>query len=198
MSLRFVGFLVAGLGNPGEQYRNTRHNLGHLVIDRLAQNVDITVSGFPPTNSFIRAEFGRARIGEEEVILVKPLTFMNLSGKSIKPLLDFFNLSPSRLIVVHDDLDLPLGVVRIKAGGGSGGHRGLDSIIVHLRTNEFTRVRIGIGRPRGRQNPAKYVLNPFTGRQWDIIDPAIDRAVAAVLAIITWGVERAMSEYNRS
>ncbi|MDI6689811.1 MAG: aminoacyl-tRNA hydrolase [Actinomycetota bacterium] len=198
MSLRSVGFLVAGLGNPGERYRDTRHNLGHLVIDRLAQNLDITINEFPPTSSFIRAEFGRARIDEEEVILAKPLTFMNLSGKSIKALLDFFNLSPSRLIVVHDDLDLSLGVVRIKAGGGTGGHRGLDSIIVHLKTDEFTRVRIGIGRPPGRQDPAKYVLNPFTERQWDIIDPAIDRAVAAVLAIIRWGVERAMSEYNRS
>ncbi len=198
MSLRSVGFLVAGLGNPGEQYRDTRHNLGHLVIDRLAQNLDITINEFPPASSFIRAEFGRVRIDEEEVILAKPLTFMNLSGESIKALLDFFNLSPSRLIVVHDDLDLPLGVVRIKAGGGTGGHRGLGSIIVHLKTDEFTRVRIGIGRPPGRQDPAKYVLNPFTERQWDIIDPAIDRAVAAVLAIIRWGVERAMSEYNRS
>ncbi|MEW6189235.1 MAG: aminoacyl-tRNA hydrolase [Actinomycetota bacterium] len=197
-SLRSMGFLVVGLGNPGEQYRDTRHNLGHLVIDRLAQDLVITIKEFPPTSGFIQAEFGRARIDEREVILAKPLTFMNLSGESIKALLDFFNFSPSQLVVVHDDLDLPLGRVRIKAGGGSGGHRGLDSIIVHLKTDEFTRVRIGIGRPPGRQDPAKYVLNPFTERQWDIVDPAIDRAVGAVLAIIRWGVERAMSEYNRS
>lgn len=186
-------FLILGLGNPGEEYRDTRHNVGYMVVDRMARDL-----GIPLEQTAFKALFGRGKVGSEDILLAKPLTFVNLSGGSAKALLDGFEITFFNLLVIHDDLDLPLSTIRVKMGGRSGGHRGLESIIEHLGTNEFGRIRIGIGHPPGRQDPATYVLRPFTRRQWREMDVAVGRAIDAILVVVREGYQKAMSEYNRS
>lgn len=186
-------FLILGLGNPGEEYRNTRHNVGYMVVDRMARDLEI-----PLEQTAFKALFGRGKVGSEDILLAKPLTFVNLSGESAKALLDGFEIASFNLLVIHDDLDLPLSTIRVKMGGRSGGHRGLESIIDYLGTNEFGRIRIGIGRPPGRQDPAAYVLHPFTRRQWRKMDVAMGRAIDAILVVVQKGYHEAMSEYNKS
>jgi PTH1 family peptidyl-tRNA hydrolase len=185
--------LIVGLGNPGIEYQFTPHNLGFLTVDRLAERGKISVS-----NRHGRAVTGRTRIASDEVLLVKPETFMNLSGLSVSELVQKYEVNVATdLIVVHDELDLPLGTVRIKQRGGTAGHNGLESIQGALGTDEFTRVRMGIAPDHPVRDGARYVLAQFKKSQYEAVDLLLDTAADAVTAIITDGAQAAMNRFNR-
>ena len=185
--------LIVGLGNPGIEYQFTPHNLGFLTIDRLADRLKVSVN-----NRHARALTGRGRIGNEEVLLAKPETFMNLSGLSVTELAGKYEVSVSTdLIVVHDELDLPFGTVRIKQRGGTAGHNGLESILGALGTDEFTRIRMGISPDHPVRNGAAYVLAQFKKSQLEAVDQLLDTAADAVTSIITDGAQAAMNRFNR-
>jgi peptidyl-tRNA hydrolase, PTH1 family len=178
--------LIVGLGNPGIEYQFTPHNLGFLTVDRIANDRNVEVR-----NRQCQALTGRARIEGEEVLLAKPETFMNLSGMSVQGLLAEYELRPeSDLIVIYDELDLPLGTIRIRKRGSSAGHNGMKSIIGALQTQEFLRIRIGIA-------PEKRILKPFTKRQLKVVDEVLDTAAEAVKVILTEGPDAAMNRFNR-
>jgi PTH1 family peptidyl-tRNA hydrolase len=185
-------FLVVGLGNPGEEYANTLHNLGFLVIDRLAAQHGIRV-----TRREARALVGVGSIEGRDVVLAKPQTFMNLSGTSVKPLLEKYSLTAQDLILVYDELDLPWTALRIKPKGSAAGHNGADSVIRSLGTNEFARVRLGIHPGHVIRNGADFVLSSFARRQREELDELIGYAADAVRAMLAEGVEKAMTKYNR-
>jgi PTH1 family peptidyl-tRNA hydrolase len=178
--------LIVGLGNPGIEYQFTPHNLGFLTVDRIA-----TDRGVDVRNHQCRALTGRTQVGNEQVLLAKPDTFMNLSGISVKELLSEYELHPdSDLIVIYDELDLPLGTIRIRQRGSSAGHNGMKSIIGALGTQEFLRIRLGIA-------PEKRILKPFTKRQLKVVDEVLDLAAEAVQVILTEGPGAAMNRFNR-
>lgn len=185
--------IIAGLGNPGGEYAATRHNVGFMVVDRLAREL-----GAAAEKKMFKALVGQGRVGAEKVALVKPQTYMNLSGEAVGALLSWYKLTPADLVVVYDDLDLPPGKVRVRPGGGSGGHKGMQSIIQVLGTEDFPRVRIGIGRPADPAfETARYVLSRFTPEETVIIEEALKLATEAVRCIIQSGVQQAMNLYNR-
>jgi PTH1 family peptidyl-tRNA hydrolase len=185
--------LIVGLGNPGIEYQFTPHNLGFLTVDRLAERLKTTVS-----NRHAKAVTGRARIGDEDVLLAKPETFMNLSGMSVRELVEKYEANPATdLIVVHDELDLPFGTVRIKLRGGSAGHNGLESIFGALGTQELVRVRLGIAPEHPVRDGASYVLAQFKKSQYEAVDQLLDTAADAVTAIVTDGAQAAMNRFNR-
>ena len=178
--------LIVGLGNPGPEYELTPHNLGFLTIDRIADDRNVDVR-----NRQCRAVTGRTQIGDEQVLLAKPETFMNLSGVSVRELLDEYQLRPEAdLIVIYDELDLPLGTIRIRQRGSSAGHNGMESIIGALGTQEFLRIRLGIA-------PEKKILKPFTKRQLKVVDEVLDTAAEAVEVILKEGPAAAMNRFNR-
>jgi peptidyl-tRNA hydrolase, PTH1 family len=178
--------LIVGLGNPGIEYQFTPHNLGFLTIDRIASDRGVEVR-----NHQCRALTGRTQIGNEPVLLAKPDTFMNLSGMAVKELLNEYQLhAESDLIVIYDELDLPLGTIRIRQRGSSAGHNGMKSIIGALSTQEFLRIRLGIA-------PEKRILKPFTKRQLKVVDEVLDLAAEAVSVILTEGPGAAMNRFNR-
>jgi len=183
--------VIAGLGNPGRQYRANRHNVGFLCLDRLA-----TVHHLSFDRRQKRAEVAAGRIGERRVVLAKPQTFMNESGSAVGPLIQFYKVDVACLLVIYDDLDLPLGTLRMRPSGGSGGHKGMRSIMQHLGTQSFPRLRIGIGRPPGRMDPAAYVLQDFSTEELELLDDTLDRAVATIETWLDEGVEMAMSRHN--
>jgi PTH1 family peptidyl-tRNA hydrolase len=183
--------LIVGLGNPGSERTGDRHNVGFQVLDRLSHRYRLP---------FDRLEFkgllARGTIEEKPVILLKPLSYMNLSGSVVKPVLNRYSVGSEEVLIVHDDLDLPLGRIRMRAGGGSGGHRGMTSIIASLGTESIARLRIGIGRPDG-EPPEEYVLADFTPEQSVSMEAAYEKAVAATVCFIEAGVDVAMNEYNQ-
>lgn len=183
--------LIAGLGNPGLAYRKTRHNAGFMALDRLAQKHGITTS-----RTKFRARFGEGNIGQENVILTKPQTYMNLSGASIKGFLDFYRIPVEELIVVHDDMDMNLGRIRIKEGGGDGGHKGIRSIIQSARSGKFCRIKIGIGRPQEGEEAQEYVLRPFSKAEEPLLAETLSRTVEAIEVILLEGVQQAMNRFN--
>jgi len=186
-----MDFLIVGLGNPGEEYENTPHNLGFMVIDRLAESHSIRVSRKENT-SFV----GLGETGGKQVALAKPQTYMNLSGPAVRGLLERYELKPDRLIVVYDELDLPWCSLRIRLNGSAAGHKGGKSLIGSLGTNEFTRIRIGIdpGNPvKGEQ----FVLAPFKRAQKQDVEETVGRAADAVEFILAEGAAQAMTKYNR-
>jgi len=185
-------FLVVGLGNPGPEYQNTPHNLGFLVVDRLAERNSIRVSR-KENLSYV----GLGSIGGKPVALAQPQTFMNLSGPSVKGLLERYGLQPDRLVVVYDELDLPWGSMRIKPKGSAAGHNGVKSIIGSLGTNEFARVRLGIHPGHKVGEGAKFVLGPFKRAQKQEVEETVLRAAEAVESIIAEGVEKSMTVFNR-
>jgi PTH1 family peptidyl-tRNA hydrolase len=191
-----IEFLVVGLGNPGEEYENTPHNLGFMVIDRLAESHSIRVSRKENT-SFV----GLGESGGKHVALAKPQTYMNLSGPAVRGLLERYELTPDRLIVVYDELDLPWKSLRIRLNGSAAGHNGVKSLIGSLGTNEFTRVRLGIDRiedvPGNPVKGAQYVLAPFKRAQKQDVEETVIRAADAVEFIIAEGAAQAMTKYNR-
>ena len=191
-------WLVAGLGNPGREYEHHRHNVGFMVADLLASR---TGSRFGRHRRAV-ADAAEARLGvgidSAPLVLVKPLTFMNLSGGPVASLAAFYKVPPERIIAVHDELDLPYGTVRTKLGGGENGHNGLRSISQSLSTRDYLRVRVGIGRPPGRQDPADYVLSDFTAVQRKELDFVVDRAADMVESLIRIGLEPTQNAFHAS
>jgi PTH1 family peptidyl-tRNA hydrolase len=190
-----IDFLLVGLGNPGEEYENTPHNLGFMVIDRLAGSHSIRISRKENT-SFV----GLGEVGGKHVALAKPQTYMNLSGPAVRGLLERYELKPGRLIVVYDELDLPWATLRIRIKGSAAGHKGVKSLIGSLGTNEFTRVRMGIARESEPGNPVKgeqFVLAPFKRAQKKDVEETVARAAEAVEFILAEGAAQAMTKYNR-
>jgi PTH1 family peptidyl-tRNA hydrolase len=184
-------YLIAGLGNPGRKYQFTRHNLGFRVVEALAQNHHI-----PLNQKKFQSIFGQGIIEGQKVQLLLPQTYMNLSGVAIGHWIRYFHSSPERLVVVHDDLDLAWGRLRIVAKGGAAGHRGVLSLIEHLHTNQFIRLRIGVGRPPGDQPPEVYVLEPLPTTRRDALNQLVGEAGLAVETILRDGPERAMNAVN--
>jgi PTH1 family peptidyl-tRNA hydrolase len=183
-------WLVVGLGNPGREYERSRHNLGFLVIDELARRHSGRVG-----DRAARSLTGRIRLGEHELVLAKPQTMMNLSGQAVKALRSKYDVPLERTLIVHDELDLPFSRLRVRKGGSSAGNHGLDSIIGVLGTREFTRVRVGIGKPPG--DGIDHVLGGFTGSEREQLPEVIRRAADAVEVAVDQGVERAMTDFNR-
>jgi len=184
-------YLLIGLGNPGREYKDNRHNIGFMLIDRLA--VRLNARGLKLQSKAIVIS---ALHEERKLILAKPQTYMNLSGQSVQGLLHFYKIPPENLIVAHDDLDLPLGTIRIRPGGGAGGQRGMASTIERLGTQDFPRLRLGIGRPPGRMDAADYVLQDFSRADLLIVSETLDRAADAVLTFVTNGLDKAMNKFN--
>jgi PTH1 family peptidyl-tRNA hydrolase len=184
-------YLIVGLGNPGSEYENTPHNLGFMVIDRLAESHAIRVSR-KENMSFV----GLGAIKEKAVALAKPQTYMNLSGPAVKGLLERYELTPDRLIVVYDELDLPWGTLRIKPKGSAAGHKGIGSVIGALGTDVITRVRLGI-HPDHPVSGEEFVLRPFKRSQKQEVEEAVERGSAAVESILAEGVEKSMTVFNR-
>ena len=185
--------LIVGLGNPGIEYQFTPHNLGFLAIDRIAQQCGVEVR-----NRQCRALTARAVIGSEPVLLAKPETFMNLSGVSVRELIAQHELRPeSDLIVIYDELDLPLGMIRIRQRGSSAGHNGMESLIGALGTQEFLRIRLGIAPDRKISDGVKYVLTPFRKKELKVVDEVLDTAAEAVNIILKEGPAAAMNRFNR-
>lgn len=183
--------LIVGLGNPGKAYANNRHNIGFRCINKLAK-----LQGIPLAQRGCRAQFGIGHIAGTEVALAKPRTFMNLSGKSVKSLMQRFQTPLGNLLVIHDDLDLPLGKLRFYSGGGSGGHKGVESIITQVGSQDFPRIRVGIGRPQGDEDAADYVLSDFSSEERAVIEGTIVRVAEAVLCLLREGIVAAMNKYN--
>ena len=185
--------LIVGLGNPGIEYQFTPHNLGFLAVDRIAQQCGVEVR-----NRQCRALTARAVIGSEPVLLAKPETFMNLSGISVRELVAQHELRPEAdLIVIYDELDLPLGMIRIRQRGSSAGHNGMESLIGALGTQEFLRIRLGIAPERKISDGVKYVLTPFRKKELKLVDEVLDTAAEAVNAIMKEGPAAAMNRFNR-
>ena len=186
-------FLVVGLGNPGREYRDTRHNIGFMVIDKLC-----AVLGASINKVQAKALIGSGMLEGRKIILAKPQTFMNLSGQAVGGLLRFYKVPVEQLIIAHDDLDLPLGTVRIRPGGGSAGQKGIASTIQQLGTQNFARLRLGIGRPPGQMDPSAYVLQRFSAGEQDDLTLVLDRAAAAVRTFVKEGLDAAMNQHNGS
>lgn len=186
-------YLIAGLGNPGRKYANNRHNIGFMLMDRLAERLQ---GNFSRVES--KALVTRSKFGENRLILVKPQTFMNNSGRAVASLARYYKVPLENLLVAYDDLDLDLGTIRLRPKGGSGGHKGIASVIQELGTQNFSRLRLGIGRPPGRMEAADYVLGDFSSSEREIIAAVLELGVDAVLTFINQGIENAMNEYNRN
>jgi PTH1 family peptidyl-tRNA hydrolase len=186
-------YLLIGLGNPGREYRDTRHNVGFMLIDRLI--VRLNARGLKVQS---RAIVTNAMDEDRKLILAKPQTYMNLSGQSAQGLLHFYKLPVENMLIAHDDLDIPFGTIRIRPKGGPGGQGGMASTITQLGTKDFPRLRIGIGRPPGRMDPAAYVLQDFSREEMKTLSEIIDRAADAALEFTKNGVNAAMNKYNGS
>jgi PTH1 family peptidyl-tRNA hydrolase len=187
-------WLVVGLGNPGKEYAGNRHNVGFLVADLLAARVGAKFGRSKRAHADV-AE-GRLGFGGPKLVLVKPLTYMNLSGAPVVQLAQFFKVPVDNVVAVHDELDVPYGQVRVKRGGGEGGHNGLRSMSKSLGSKEYARVRFGIGRPPGRQDPADFVLSDFGGAERKELEFLVDRAADVVEAVVLEGVEWAQNKYH--
>lgn len=186
-------FIIAGLGNPTKEYEGTRHNVGFHVIDKIADKYNISVD-----TKKSRAYIGKGMIEGQKVILVKPQTYMNLSGESIRGLVDYYKIdSESELLVIYDDISLNPGQIRIRKKGSAGGHNGIKNIITHLGTDIFPRIKVGVGeKPKG-YDLADYVLGHFSKADRELMEDGYDNAVDAVSKILTGEIEAAMNEYNR-
>lgn len=187
-------YLIIGLGNPGAKYQATRHNVGFRCVDALAAR-----HGLQFDKKQAKAQVAKGLIQGSQVILAKPQAYMNLSGDSVSGLLSFYKIPPENLLVVFDDLDLPLGTLRIRASGGSSGQKGMKHIIQRIGTQEFNRIRFGIGRPPGRMDPADYVLLPFQGDDEQLLaEETVQRAVTAIELWLAEGINSAMNDQNGS
>lgn len=185
--------VVLGLGNPGRKYARTRHNLGFVVVDRIAAENRVAVQK-KKHNSLI----GDWQTDGEKILLVKPQTFMNRSGEAVKPLFRYFAITVKDVVVIHDDLDLPFGRIRIRLGGGAGGHRGVLSVLETLGEEGFFRVRVGIGRPPAGSDPTDYVLEPFSPLESRHLEQIVSKAADAVQCLLEQGPQRAMETFNRA
>lgn len=186
-------YLIVGLGNPGARYEKTRHNVGFRCLDALAQKHNLSFDKHEH-----KALVANGRILDKRVILAKPQTYMNVSGDSVVPIASFYKIPHERILIVCDDMDIPLGTLRLRKGGSAGGQRGMAHILQRLGSQAINRVRFGIGRPPGRMNPADYVLTVFQGDDDILVMETIDRAVKAIETWLTEGIELAMSRHNGS
>jgi PTH1 family peptidyl-tRNA hydrolase len=182
-------YIIAGLGNPGKKYENTRHNIGFITLDYLAERHDIKINKIKH-----KALVGEGRIAGQKVLLVEPQTYMNLSGESLREVMDYYKVDIEDMIVIYDDIDLEAGAVRIRKKGGPGTHNGMRSIVQHLGT-DFPRIRMGIGKDR-RGDLVDFVLGGFTKEDKEVLEPAIERAALAIEMYISEGIEKAMNKYN--
>ena len=185
--------LIVGLGNPGSRYERTRHNLGFLVIDRIAAQNHIEIGKI-----VCDALVGEGALENDRIVLAKPQTYMNRSGEPVEALGREYGIGPEDLIVINDDLDLPFGRIRIRPSGSAGGHRGLVSIMERLAGAQFLRVRIGIGRPPENMEAADYVIEPLSASELEQLDEIVQRAAKSVDCLLREGIERAMACYNRA
>lgn len=184
-------YLVTGLGNPGEDYRDTRHNSGFMVVERWASELGVQLSG-----GRFESAFAEAKYRGELIILQCPLTFMNRSGRAVKSIMEHYRISPDRFLLIHDDIDLPVGRLKVSFDGGSGGHRGVQSVIDSIGTRKFNRLKIGVGRPLFGEEVEDFVLSPFYPEDRDIMEKVLRSAIDACSIFITDGIEPAMNQIN--
>lgn len=184
-------FLLIGLGNPGREYKDNRHNVGFMLIDRLSVLLNVRMNRLQ-SKALVASTTYQGR----KLILAKPQTYMNLSGQAVQGLVHFYKVPLENVMIAHDDLDLPFGVIRIRPGGGAGGQKGIASAIERLGTKDFPRLRIGIGRPPGRMDPADYVLQDFPPADLTTLSETLGRAAEAALVFVTEGLEAAMNRFN--
>ena len=186
-------WLVAGLGNPGDRYARTRHNAGAMVAEHLCERLGVRLRKV----RFISVLAAEARHGEVPLLLVVPATFMNVSGGPVASFAKKRDVPVDRIVACHDDIDLPFGAIRIKRGGGTAGHHGLDSLVRALRSRDFFRVRLGVGRPPGRQDPAEFVLEPFSRREHEDVQVMVETAVDSVLSLVDNGLSVTQDRFNQ-
>ena len=184
-------YLIAGLGNPGREYQTSRHNIGFMLVSHLAEKLGVTF-----TRVQSKALVTKSDNQGSKLILAKPQTYMNLSGQAVGSLVKFYKIQLDNLLVVYDDVDLPYGRIRMRPSGGSAGQKGMQSIINQLGTQEFPRMRLGIGRPPGSKGAASYVLRDFSGEDADFLPSILDRGVEAVLTYVHQGLDTAMNRFN--
>lgn len=187
-------YVVAGLGNPGYRYKNTRHSVGFMVIDALAEKVGVNIRKNKKLKH--KAIINEVNIDEKKILLVKPQTYMNASGESIKDIVENYKVPLNNLIILYDDADLPLGKIRIRRSGSAGTHNGMKSVIYHLQSEDFPRIRIGIGKPPPDMDIMDYVLGKFTIDETDVIHESILKAAEAAITIVKEGVDEAMAKFN--
>ena len=183
---------IIGLGNPGRKYAKTRHNIGFMVLDELEKRQSIRLDKHK-----FKCDYQIETFGTEKVLFIRPQTFMNLSGEGVRPLLDFYKVDYHNVLVIYDDLDLPTGKIRLREKGGHGGHNGIRSLIDHLGTKDFKRLRIGIGRPEDRTPVVNYVLKPFAKAEMAEVNLSIEKAADASEAWFNQSFNEVMNEYNR-
>ena len=183
-------YIIVGLGNPGKQYENTRHNMGFLAVDLLAEKFNIEVNKIK-----FKALVGEGRIAGQKVLLVKPQTYMNLSGEAVRQAMDFYKIDPEELIVIYDDIDIPTGTFRIRKKGSPGTHNGMRNIFQHIQTNDFPRIRVGIGSGK-KDNLAGYVTGGISKSEQEILADVLKNSADAAACIIEKGIDKAMNEYN--
>ncbi|MGI9553423.1 MAG: aminoacyl-tRNA hydrolase [Thermodesulfobacteriota bacterium] len=186
-----MDFLIVGLGNPGNEYELTRHNIGFIVLDNFAIKAGIEIS-----KSGYRGLYGKGEYLNNTLYLLKPQTFMNRSGESVKEIKNFYKIPSKQMIVIHDELDISLGNLKVKAGGGTAGHNGLESIKADIGKSDFTRVRVGIGKPDLKGKTVKHVLSSFHKEEIEILNETIKKATDAINEIISNGARSAMNKYN--
>lgn len=184
-------YLIVGLGNPESEYHNTRHNMGFHAINLLAEEYKISMN-----KNKLKGIYGKGEIEGEKVILLKPQTFMNLSGESVRAVMDFFQITPQELIVMYDDIDVTPGVIKIRKKGSAGNHNGMKSVIAHIGTQEFTRIRIGIGKPEDKSKMVDYVIGKISKETMEELQRGVTRAKDAVIEIIKSDLEIAMNKFN--
>jgi PTH1 family peptidyl-tRNA hydrolase len=185
-------WLVVGLGNPGSQYQDNRHNLGFMVVDELLRRGQA-----PPPRSKFGAELAEASVGKTKALLCKPMEFMNVSGQAVTRVAQFWKITPAETVVVYDELDLPFGQLKLGTGGGHGGHNGMRSILADWGTPDFARIRMGIGRPPAGHDPANFLLSDFSRHERSMLPDLIGEAAEAVETIVGSGLSAAMNKYNQ-
>ena len=184
-------YLIVGLGNPEEEYANTRHNMGFDTINKISEKYNIEV-----TKNKFEGLYGKGEIEGEKVILLKPQTYMNLSGHAVRKFMDFFKIEPEKIVIIFDDIDIEKGQIKIRKKGSGGSHKGMQSVVQMLGTEEIARIRVGIGSPENKKDMIEYVISKISKEEKELLEPGIEKAKEAVKIIIKEGLDKAMNKYN--